>query len=66
VAQVMDAYDGRPHWGKMHFSSATDLASRYPLWDRFAAVRSRFDPDGVFTNEYVDRVLGPVRGEPTL
>ena len=66
VAQVMDAYDGRPHWGKMHFSSAADLASRYPLWDRFAAVRSRFDPDGVFTNEYVDRVLGPVRGGPTL
>lgn len=61
VAQVMDGVGGRPHWGKMHFLSAADLAPRYSQWDAFASVRRRFDPDGVFTNEYIDRVLGPVR-----
>ncbi|MFC9661866.1 D-arabinono-1,4-lactone oxidase [Nocardia sp. NPDC127606] len=55
---VFDAYDGRPHWGKRHFQTAETLRSRYPDWDRFTAVRRRFDPTGVFANDYVHRVLG--------
>jgi L-gulono-1,4-lactone dehydrogenase len=61
VEQIMDDYGGRPHWGKMHYQSAATLESRYPAWDRFAEVRARLDPDGVFRNPYLDRVLGPVR-----
>jgi FAD-linked oxidoreductase len=60
VEAIMDEIGGRPHWGKMHYQSAETLAPRYPEWDRFQAVRSRLDPDGVFTNPYLDRVLGPV------
>jgi FAD-linked oxidoreductase len=59
VERIMDDYDGRPHWGKRHFQSAATLAPRYPDWDAFQAVRGRLDPDGVFTNDYVERVLGP-------
>ncbi|MGW0325259.1 D-arabinono-1,4-lactone oxidase [Nocardia sp. NPDC003183] len=55
---VFDAYDGRPHWGKRHFQTAETLRPRYPDWDRFTAVRRRFDPTGVFANDYVHRVLG--------
>ncbi|MPZ62487.1 MAG: FAD-binding protein [Propionibacteriales bacterium] len=58
VEEVMDGYDGRPHWGKRHFQDAETLAPRYPGWDRFAAVRARLDPEGRFTNAYVERVLG--------
>ena len=36
------------------------VATRYPEWDRFQAVRARLDPDGVFANDYTRRVLGPV------
>jgi FAD/FMN-containing dehydrogenase len=54
----MDDYGGRPHWGKRHFQTAATLAPRYPDWERFQAVRRRLDSDGVFTNDYVDRVLG--------
>jgi L-gulono-1,4-lactone dehydrogenase len=61
VEAIMDDYDGRPHWGKRHFQSAATLAPRYPDWDRFQSVRARLDPDGVFTNEYTDRVLGTQR-----
>jgi FAD-linked oxidoreductase len=57
---VMDDYGGRPHWGKRHYQAAATLAGRYPGWDRFQAVRARLDPGGVFTNDYVRRVLGPV------
>lgn len=58
VESVMDGFEGRPHWGKRHFQTAETLAPRYPDWSRFQAVRRRLDPDGVFANGYVRRVLG--------
>jgi len=61
VERIIDQVGGRPHWGKLHFQTAATLAGRYPDWDRFASVRRRLDPDGVFANRYTDRVLGPVR-----
>jgi L-gulonolactone oxidase len=51
---------GRPHWGKLHSLDAAALAARYPRFGEFTALRDRLDPRGVFTNEYLDRVLGPV------
>jgi FAD-linked oxidoreductase len=59
VEAIADAHGGRPHWGKRHFQTEATLAPRYPEWERFAAVRARLDPDGVFANVYTDRVLGP-------
>ncbi|HUP99392.1 MAG TPA: D-arabinono-1,4-lactone oxidase [Aeromicrobium sp.] len=58
VQDVALAHAGRPHWGKRHFLAADELASKYPEWDRFQDVRSEFDPDRVFTNDHVSRVLG--------
>jgi L-gulonolactone oxidase len=58
VEKVMDAFGGRPHWGKRHFQTAETLRERYPDWDRFARVRGRLDPEGRFANGYVQRVLG--------
>lgn len=58
VEEVMNGFGGRPHWGKRHFQTAETLASRYPEWERFQAVRRRLDPEGVFANGYVRRVLG--------
>ena len=62
VERIMDSYDGRPHWGKMHFQRAETLAERYPRWDEFQAVRRRMDPEGRFSNPYLDRVVGPIFG----
>jgi L-gulonolactone oxidase len=64
VEHVLRGYDGRPHWGKAHTATAETLAPRYPEWDRFARVRAELDPAGVFGNDYLDRVLGPVRARP--
>ena len=61
VERIMDDYEGRPHWGKVHFHSAETLAGRYPRWDEFVALRRRLDPDGVFANPHLDRVIGAVR-----
>ena len=60
VEAIMDGYGGRPHWGKRHYQTAATLAPRYPDWDRFQAVRAAPGPGGVFTNDYTERVLGPV------
>lgn len=60
VEAIMDEVDGRPHWGKMHFQTAATLAGRYPEWDTFQQVRAAYDPTGVFSNDYTDRVLGAV------
>jgi L-gulonolactone oxidase len=62
VERIMTGFGGRPHWGKLHFQAAADLAPRYPEWDRFLACRARLDPAGRFANAYLDRVLGPVSG----
>lgn len=58
VEEIMDSYEGRPHWGKRHYQSAATLRERYPDWDRFIAVRDRLDPNRVFRNDYTRRVLG--------
>ena len=58
VEAIMNAFDGRPHWGKLHYQTAETLRPRYPLWDSFTAVRDRLDPERRFGNAYLDRVLG--------
>ena len=58
VEKVLRGYDGRPHWGKLNTRTAEDLAPTYPRWGDFQAMRNRLDPDRLFTNPYLDRVLG--------
>lgn len=58
VEAVMVEHEGRPHWGKMNTRDADYLRSVYPRFDDFLAVRERFDPDRIFTNAYLERVLG--------
>ncbi|GAA0411303.1 D-arabinono-1,4-lactone oxidase [Streptomyces luteireticuli] len=56
--QIMTAHGGRPHWGKLHSRDAEYLAGVYPEFTKFTAVRDRLDPDRVFANAYLRRVLG--------
>ncbi|HEY0169293.1 MAG TPA: D-arabinono-1,4-lactone oxidase [Jatrophihabitans sp.] len=49
---------GRPHWGKLHYRTAEDLAPSYPLFEEFLAVRDTYDPERRFSNDYLRRVLG--------
>ena len=60
VEAIMDAYGGRPHWGKRHFQTAETLAPRYPALGRASRrPATQLDPARTFTNEYAARVLGP-------
>ncbi|MEU3063409.1 D-arabinono-1,4-lactone oxidase [Streptomyces subrutilus] len=56
--RIFTAHGGRPHWGKVHTRDAEYLARAYPRFGEFTALRDRLDPDRVFGNDYLRRVLG--------
>ncbi|WP_282696005.1 D-arabinono-1,4-lactone oxidase [Streptomyces sp. CC208A] len=58
VERIMTAHGGRPHWGKVHTRDAAHLAEAYPRFAEFTALRDRLDPDRLFANDYLRRVLG--------
>ena len=58
VEPILRAHGGRPHRGKVHTRTAADLAPAYPRFEDFLALRDRLDPDRVFANPYLRRVLG--------
>jgi FAD-linked oxidoreductase len=58
VEAIMRERGGRPHWGKIHTRAAASLDEAYPHFSDFLAARDRMDPDRVFANPYLERVLG--------
>ncbi|MER5936510.1 D-arabinono-1,4-lactone oxidase [Streptomyces sp. NPDC001928] len=55
---IFTAHEGRPHWGKVHTRDAEYFAGVYPRFEEFTALRDRLDPDRLFQNDYLRRVLG--------
>ncbi len=51
---VFREFGGRPHWGKLHYLRAADLATRYEHWEDWWRIRDRYDPAGVFLNGYLE------------
>ena len=58
VEDILRRYDGRPHWGKLNTGTVADLEPVYPRWKEFQQLRDRLDPDRLFANDYLRRVLG--------
>jgi L-gulonolactone oxidase len=58
VEPVLRVAGGRPHWGKVHTLTRTDLEPAYERFGDFVALRARLDPQRVFANPYLERVLG--------
>ena len=57
MEDIFKAYDGRPHWGKMHSLTARDFADRYPEFAEFQRHREEQDPTGVFLSNYLRQIL---------
>ena len=55
---ITAAVGGRPHWGKMHTLDAGRLRDLYPRFGDFLRIRDETDPEGRFTNPYLEQVLG--------
>ncbi|ENW95605.1 D-arabinono-1,4-lactone oxidase [Acinetobacter sp. NIPH 298] len=57
IEPILQKYKGRPHWGKMHNITTTQLRALYPKWDDFMAVRQRLDPQAKFLNPYLEKLF---------
>jgi FAD-linked oxidoreductase len=57
LEQILQRYNGRPHWGKLHTLDAAKLASLYPHWHDFRRIRATLDPQGLFLNDYLRRLF---------
>ncbi|MGO3208443.1 MAG: D-arabinono-1,4-lactone oxidase [Brachybacterium sp.] len=58
IEERLAPFAPRPHWGKVFTTAPEQVRAQYPRLEDFLALRERLDPDRVFTNAYVDRLLG--------
>ncbi|TVU46383.1 hypothetical protein EJB05_05915, partial [Eragrostis curvula] len=58
-------YGGLPHWGKNRNLAFVGVARKYPGIPRFLRVKDAFDPDGLFSSDWSDMMLGVGGGSPT-
>ncbi|TDV55135.1 D-arabinono-1,4-lactone oxidase [Actinophytocola oryzae] len=54
VEEALLPLGARPHWGKVFHTH--DVAPLYPRWTDFAELRAHHDPNGKFTNPFLDRL----------
>lgn len=57
MEQIVDKYEGRPHWGKMHTRNYKDLVKLYPKFTDFLAIRKELDPNNLFLNDYLKELF---------
>ena len=58
IEERLAPFSPRPHWGKVFTLASETVQAHYPRLGDFQALRDRLDPDRVFRNDYVDRLLG--------
>ncbi|MGO1157247.1 D-arabinono-1,4-lactone oxidase [Acinetobacter lwoffii] len=57
VEPILQKYQGRPHWGKLHSMSAASLRELYPKWDNFMVLRQQLDPQQKWLNPYLKELF---------
>jgi xylitol oxidase len=57
IEEALLPFEARPHWGKVFRTPPERLREVFDRFDDFRALRDRFDPDRVFSNAYLDRVI---------
>jgi xylitol oxidase len=58
IEEALLPLGARPHWGKCFVAGVRELDPLYRRMSDFRALRDRVDPDRVFGNAFLDRVLG--------
>jgi xylitol oxidase len=58
IEKALAQYNVRPHWGKLFTIEPSVLRGRYKTLSDFTALAKKFDPEGKFQNEFLERNLG--------
>ena len=58
VHAVLEPFEPRPHWGKLHYFDLETPGRRLPRFNDFCAIRDRLDPSGTFLNESLAKLFG--------
>lgn len=57
IEPVFRKYGGRPHWGKKHTLTASELKELFPDWNKFMQYREEYDPEKIFLTPYMEQLL---------
>jgi len=55
IERELAPFDVRPHWGKLFTISPARLKAHYDKLDAFAELAKKYDPQGKFRNEFLNR-----------
>ena len=55
IEKELEPFDARPHWGKLFTMSPARLHARYAKLPGFVELCDRYDPQGKFRNEFLNR-----------
>ncbi len=59
IEKELAPFKARPHWGKLFTMSPSQLKSSYERLPEFIQLSKKYDPQGKFRNEFLDRnILG--------
>ncbi|NIJ45215.1 L-gulonolactone oxidase [Wenyingzhuangia heitensis] len=57
VHDLFAVYKGRPHWAKVTYYNKAELNSLYPNWKAFKDLSEKLDPNKMFVNNFLKRIL---------
>ncbi len=57
IERVLSSFDVRPHWGKLFTISRQTFLERYPMCNEFIELAKTYDPEGKFSNPYLEQYL---------
>jgi xylitol oxidase len=57
IEKALAPFGVRPHWGKLFTMAPAELKTRYKKLPEFAGLAKKFDPEGKFRNEFLEKYL---------
>ena len=58
VYSATKKFNARFHWGKLFTADQSVIQSLYPKFTAFAELRKKYDPSGVFLNQFLKDTFG--------